>query len=249
MKVIIHPEYRFLTDFILGLPQNFYHGGEVLYEGRNTVKRFQVDGMYVVVKKYKHPNLIQRIAYTFFKSTKTERAYEFAALLRSKGIDTPHEVAYIETKRHGLFTTGYFVSLNSTDRDTSSQLNIRPFDHPLANALAQFLVELHEKGVLHGDLNLTNILYHINPDGSYHFSLIDTNRSRFKKPTADECLNNLKRLTHQRDLLVYIITLYAKHRGWNAEECVHKVMRNLERFEEQRRVKRRFQDFFGIRHA
>lgn len=249
MKVIIHPEYRFLSDFILGLPQNFYKEGEVLYEGRNTVKRFQVNGIYIVVKKYKHPNIAQRIAYTFFKSTKTERAYKFAALLRSKGIDTPHEVAYIETRRHGLFTTGYFVSLNCTDHDTSCLLKSQPFDHALANALALFLVKVHEKGVLHGDLNLTNILYHINPDGSYHFSLIDTNRSRFKRPTEAECLDNLKRLTHKRDLLMYIISLYAKHRGWNPEECVQKVMKNLDMFEEQRRIKRRFQDFFGIRHA
>ena len=107
MKVIVHPEYRNLTSFVQYLPVTFDCNGELLYRGRNTVKRYEVGGVCVVVKKYKHPNLIQRIAYTFFKKSKTERAYKFAALLREKQIDTPHEVAYIEIKKHGLFTTGF----------------------------------------------------------------------------------------------------------------------------------------------
>lgn len=249
MKIIVHPDYRSLAAFVQQLPHTFDSNGELLFQGRNTVKRYQVDGQTVVVKKYKHPNFFQRITYTFFKSSKTERAYKFAALLRSKGIDSPHEVAYIETKRHGLFTTGYFVSLNCDYPATSVLLSMDDFDHPLADALAKFLVELHEKGVLHGDLNLTNILYHVDEEGNYHFVLIDTNRSVFKTPTPDECLENLKRLTHKRELLVYIISLYASQRGWNADKCVQGVIHQLERFEENRRIKRRFQDLFGIRHA
>ena len=249
MKIIVHPDYRHLTSFVQQLPYSFDSNGELLFQGRNTVKRYQVDGQTVVVKKYKHPNFFQRIAYTFFKSSKTERAYKFAALLRSKGIASPHEVAYIETKRHGLFTTGYFVSLNCDYPPTSILLSMDNFDHPLADALARFLVQLHEKGVLHGDLNLTNILYKVDDAGNYQFALIDTNRSVFKTPTPDECLDNLKRLTHKRELLIYIISLYARQRGWNAEKCVLKVIRQLERFEESRRIKRRFQDLFGIRHA
>ena len=249
MKVIVHPEYRNLTSFVQYLPVTFDCNGELLYRGRNTVKRYEVGGVCVVVKKYKHPNLIQRIAYTFFKKSKTERAYKFAALLREKQIDTPHEVAYIEIKKQGLFTTGFFISENCSDPDTSVLLKEGDFDHCLANALAGFLVELHEKGILHGDLNLTNILYHSDEDQHYHFSLIDTNRSVFKKPTHHECLDNLKRITHNRELLIYIITLYAKRRGWNPEECVEQVIHQLGRFEESRRIKRKFQDFFGIRHA
>lgn len=249
MKIIVHPDYRSLTGFVEQLPHSFDSNGELLFQGRNTVKRYQVDGQAVVVKKYKHPNFFQRIAYTFFKSSKTERAYKFAALLRSKGIASPHEVAYIETKRHGLFTTGYFVSLNCDYPPTSALLSMDKFDHPPADALVRFLVELHEKGVLHGDLNLTNILYKVDETGNYHFALIDTNRSVFKTPTPDECLDNLKRLTHKRELLVYIISLYARQRGWNADKCVQQVIRQLERFEENRRIKRRFQDLFGIRHA
>lgn len=248
MKVIIHPEYRFLTDFIYQLPNTFYITGNLLYKGRNTVKRYEVDGVSVVAKKYKHPNLVQRIAYTFFKKSKTRRAYEYAARLRELGIESPHEVAYIEIKRHGLFTIGFFLSLNCDYEPTSNALSTDNFDHELANELAMFLVELHTKGVLHGDLNLTNILYHIDENGKYHFVLIDTNRSVFKQPTHEECLDNLKRITHKRELLVCIISLYARQRGWDPDKTVQAVIRQLERFEGHRRVKRIFQDLLGIRH-
>ena len=248
MRVIIHPDYRNLTDFIRQLPATFYQTGELLYQGRNIVKRYEIDGLKIVVKRYKHPNIYQRIAYTFFKSSKTERAYRYAALLRSKGIDSPHEVAYIESKRHGLFTTGFFISLNCDYPPTSIPLSADEFDRPLANALTQFLVELHEKGILHGDLNLTNILYHMDESGHYRFTLIDTNRTVFKRPTPDECLDNLKRLSHKRDLLFYIIAHYARLRGWDADECIQKEVRHLERFEKKERLKFKLQDFFGIHH-
>lgn len=248
MRVIIHPDYCNLTDFINQLPATFDQHGELLYQGRNTVKRYDVDGLQVVVKRYKHPNIYQRIAYTFFKSSKTERAYKYAALLRSMGVDSPHEVAYIEANRHGLFTTGFFISLNCDYPPTSIPLSTDDFDRPLADALARFLVELHEKGILHGDLNLTNILYHTDESGQYQFTLIDTNRTVFKRPTPDECLDNMKRLTHKRDLLFYIISLYARLRGWDADECIQKEIYHLERFEKKERLKFKLQDFFGIHH-
>lgn len=101
-------------------------------------------------------------------------------MLRKRGFDTPHEVAYIEKKRGGLFLDGYFISTQCNYPPLSKVLWQRRFDKHAANELAAFMVQLHEKGVLHGDLNLTNILYCTDNDGHYHFTLIDTNRSKFK---------------------------------------------------------------------
>ena len=103
MKIVIHPDFMQTADFIKQLPQHFAQEGELLYEGRNEVRRYRVKNEWLVVKKYKQPNIIQRIVYTFFKKSKTERAYLFAGMLRKRGFDTPHEVAYIEKKRGGLF--------------------------------------------------------------------------------------------------------------------------------------------------
>jgi hypothetical protein len=82
MKIVIHPDFMQTADFIKQLPQHFAQEGELLYEGRNEVRRYRVKNEWLVVKKYKQPNIIQRIVYTFFKKSKTERAYLFAGMLR-----------------------------------------------------------------------------------------------------------------------------------------------------------------------
>ena len=103
-------------------------------------------------------------------------------------------------------------------------------------------------GILHGDLNPTNILYHTDDTGQYRFSLIDTNRSKFKRPTRDDCLKNLKRLTHRRELLTYITTLYARLRGWDVDRCVKQEMGYLDRYENKENFKFGLQKLLGIHH-
>lgn len=66
MKIVINPQYKNLSHFVHELPQNFDNIGKVLHQGRNQVKAFQVEGYNIVVKRYKRPNLIQRVIYTFF---------------------------------------------------------------------------------------------------------------------------------------------------------------------------------------
>ena len=248
MKIVIHPEFADTADFVRQLPQSFEGEGELLYESRNVVKRYRVNGKDMVVKKYKQPNIAQRIAYTFFKKSKPERAFLFAGMLRERGFDTPHEIAFIEQKKNGLFLNGYFVSLNCSYPPLSELLRKRDFDRYPANELAAYMIQLHKKGVLHGDLNLTNILYHTNKEGKYQFTLIDTNRSKFKPdPTKLECLENLKRLTHSKALLRYIVMQYATLRGWNPRECALEVFRYLLQFEQKRKRKRKLQSWIGIK--
>lgn len=248
MKIIIHPEYTHLKDFVNSLPVLFKQEGKMLHNGRNTVKSFQVNDMSIIVKRYKRPHLIQRIAYTFFKRSKAERAYLFAEEFRKRGFQTPHEIAFIEIKRTGLFYDSYFVSLACHDQPLLPLLNREGFDKHLADELAIFLVELHQKGALHGDLNLTNILYRKEGE-QYHFSLIDTNRSNFPDvlPTQTECMENLKRLSHNKELLKHVITQYARCRNWSPEECVAEVFDKLSKFEQKSARKRKLQSWVGIK--
>lgn len=39
MKIVIHPEFADVSDFVRQLPQSFEREGELLYESRNVVKR------------------------------------------------------------------------------------------------------------------------------------------------------------------------------------------------------------------
>lgn len=241
MRFVIQPKYQSHSAFIARLPQQFEAGGEVIYAKRNVIKQFEVGGETWIAKRYKVPNLIQRMAYTFWRKSKAERAYLFAGRLRSIGIDTPEGIAYVECKRRGLFAESYFLCTACHHPPLFDVLVGEPqFDPQLATALAAFFVEMHGKGFLHGDPNLDNILYHRDCEGRFRFTVIDTNRSTFKSaPTRAECLDNLKRITHRRDLLQDVVCEYARLRGWDTEECVHQVLQALHRFERRRRLKHR----------
>ena len=249
-KTVMAEGYEALAGFALSVPALFDGGrGETLHSGRNTVKAFDADGRRLVAKRYKRPNMVQRIAYTFFRKSKAERAFIYARALRKLGFDTPHEAAYIEIRRNGLLSDSYFISEECSLPPLMPLLDRDNPDQQAAEDLASLLADMHVKGALHGDLNLSNILYAKDGGGRYKFTLIDTNRSKFKQPTADECLDNLKRLTHNRALMTLVVTLYARKRGWDAGKTVEGVMRKLDKFERKCEARQHAKKVLRKRHG
>lgn len=249
MKAVIHPHYQKFAAFISALPEKMSgNEGKLLYRGRNVVKLFEHEGEQFVVKQFKKAHLFQRIAYTFFRRTKAERAYLYAGELRSRGFDTPHEIAYFEDAPGGLFQTGYFVS-SYCDYPTAypALVKTEDYDKKLAASIAEHLAALHRKGVLFGDLNLNNFLYHPKND-AYELVLIDTNRSTFRPgvPSFEECMLNLQTLTHRRDLLEDMLSTYSKAMGWPKEQVVEGVFKALDGFEARRSRKKKFKRMLGI---
>lgn len=244
MKIIINPQYQSAQSFISQLPEIFQNKGELIFKKRNEVKRFYTDHGEWIVKRYKTPNIFQQLAYTFWRKSKAERAFLYAEKLLSLGIDTPIGIAYLEKRKGIWFDDSYFISMACPYPPVFQLLIEKPdFDKELADALTLFFVKLHQKGILHGDLNLDNILYHIDDKCEYHFSVIDTNRTLFKsKPTPKECLDNLKRVTHRRDLLQYIVEKYAEIRRWDATNCTQQVIKALDKFEKKKRLKRKLRN-------
>lgn len=231
-KFIINSKYSRLESWLRRLPEEFDHTGELIYDKRNKVRLFSAEGRTIVVKKYKLPYFHQRIDYTFIRPSKARRAYLFGLKLSELNIDTPEPIACIEEYSGGLFRMGYFVSafIDGTDcrilreRLSDCEWLVRP--------LVEFIAEMHGKGFLHGDLNLTNILYKKTEEGGFSFSVIDINRSRFvSNPTRNQCLFNMVRLTHERPTMVALVREYASVRGWNQEECVAEMMILLDEFE------------------
>lgn len=247
MKIVINGAYRQCENFIRMVPEKFDGGGTLLHSGRNTVKSFTVDGTELIVKRYKRPNIIQRIAYTFFKKSKAERAYLYAAELRKRGLKTPHEAAFIEIKDGGLLSDSYFISAACHLPALTTPLQRPGFDTALADKLAAYLAKMHEHGVLHGDTNLGNILYETGADGSVTFWLIDTNRSKFHHPSYNECIENLRRLTHYKPLLDYVIRQYATCRGFNPDKASADIIRKIEKFEHDKDVRHKIKKRFTKR--
>lgn len=240
VKSVVNPDYAHIADYINNIPSVFDTEGMLVYSGRNIVRRLtSPDGTPLIVKRFKFPNPIQRIAYSFYRPSKAKRAYEYGLKLLEMGFDTPCPIAYMETRNKCLFSHGYFVSTVDDRPDCTILRTDRHFDNDrLANDLMEFFTHLHDKGVLHGDTNLSNFLYEKKGD-KYHFSIIDTNRSKFITPpvTKDQCLTNLVRLTHVTDLLHQLVTTYANLRGWDAQQATTQVATMLKNFEQRRKVK------------
>ena len=234
--IIINPAYHHLRDFIASLPTVFETDGEVVYDARNQVRLFTVDGMKLAVKRFKKPMLHQRLDYTVFRPSKAKRAYLYGMKLLELGISTPTPIAYIETFSKGLFCQGYLVTEYCGDPDARI-LREEPKGHDdLVEAIAKYLVNCHEKGFIHGDTNLTNFLYRKDASG-YHITTIDINRSRFSpNPSKKQCLESLFRLTHVRPTLKRIVARYAALRGWDEQAAVDIVMKKLEKFEKRKKM-------------
>lgn len=147
MKLVLNPSYCQLRNFVQKLPISFPTLGDCIYKARNELRKFSYEGQWYVVKNYKVPLFINRIAYTFFRPSKASRAYEYALKLRSMGIETPAPVAYIELKSGGLLQHSFFVSENC-----SYPRMMREFEEggiagreDILEAFAAFTVDLHKK--------------------------------------------------------------------------------------------------------
>lgn len=229
-KIIISPEYEHLREFLTALPETFDSSGKLLYEGRNVVRSITVDGEELIVKRYRRPHVVQCLSYSYFTTSKAERAYDYARRLRESGFSTPREVAYIELKSNTLLTYSFFVSLPDY-RPPLSQLLRRPdFSRVCVDQLARFVASLHENGVIYSDLNLTNILYSVDDQEQYQFALIDTNRARFEYPSHRQAVEDLIRLSYEHDFLKYFAGRYAECRGWDPERTRLEVVDAHSRF-------------------
>lgn len=238
----ISPRFTRYASAISVIPSSFEESGREIYSGRNTLRAIPVPdgGKEWVVKRYKLPNIFQKAAYSVTGRSKARKAYDCGERIDGLGIRTPEVVAMIDCTLRGGLQRCYFVS--SMVR-TGSLIGMF-VDNPvppadIAAELARFIAELHSRGILHGDLNLSNILYDPAATGTDRFILIDTNRTRFVDgwPSDRRCVANLVRITHWRPALRMIIEAYARERGWNPEETYAAVERRLKRFELSRRVR------------
>ena len=165
MRKLINPKYCHLVkELDVFMNTDYFEShGELLYDvGRNVVKRFQLGGVDMVVKRFGRITSFNRLVYATVRDSKSMRAYKYALKLRAMGISTPEEIAVLETFKHGMLMDSYFISAY-TPFSSLSYLREFTFERkewfPLLDALVAWIAEIHEKGILHQDLNVGNILY------------------------------------------------------------------------------------------
>lgn len=187
-------------------------GAEIIHEGRNRLGIVTWPWMIagfprVVVKEFGFRGL-NRLK-SLFGPSKAARAWRGAVALVERGLPTPFPVAFLEARRRGLVSRGYFLAGQVADapeiRDLFRRLEGEEMGRLLA-ALAPFLRECHDMGILHRDLSDGNILVKRAEDESFRFFLLDTNRIRVRRRIGRRArVRNLVRLgvpaARQREFL------------------------------------------------
>lgn len=210
MRICINPAYSSLEDFVKNIPGRFENEGDLLYDGRNTLKVYQIDGVDLVVKRFRVPNFVNQWVYTLLRPSKAERSYRFAVKLLSKGIKTPDPVAFAEEKKWGKLTHSYYICLfekkASHIRKPMLGENVPSGFFP---ELAAFIANLHANNILFKDLSPGNILYYYENDKPI-FSIIDINRMLFKKHLSmNERIKNFERISKDPAVIKKIAEEYS----------------------------------------
>lgn len=245
MKFIIHPDFAAQKDTVIYNIQNFSTTGTLFGNGdRNVIKLFNSNGFIYNVKSFKVPNLINKVAYRYFRQSKAARSYLYAVKLLENGIGTPQPVAYMETYTPVGLKDSYYVSEHlETDLTFRELIEIPDYpDHEnILRQFTRFCYILHEKGIEFLDHSPGNTLIKKTGEGQYEFYLVDLNRMKFHDSPMDfdTRINNMKRLTHVEDMAVVMSDEYAKVYDKGREEIFEKMMHYIRDFHKKLQRRRR----------
>ena len=238
----IAPAYRQYADFIASVAADFDTAGTLVHDSRNQLRVVDApDGSKWIVKRYKRPNIFQRAAFRVTHRSKATKAFQAAERLTQLGLATPETIASIDcVNESGALESCYFISAYHDYKELYELLvGNRDLSDELIDETSLLLRSMHERGVMHGDLNIRNIL--VNPGEGTRLYLIDNNRMRFLgRPLGKkERIKNMVRLTHERPVMHALVSRYATLMGWEAAPIVAAVERKLTRFERSRALRHR----------
>ena len=224
MKIHINPQYEHLRKEITDAVYGNYIATKVFCHKRNIVEKFNMQGKEYVIKIYKQPNIINRIAYTYFRMSKAKRAFIYAERLLALGINTPQPVAYIERRERGLFSTGYFISEYmpySLMRDAYSTIPDSE-KRRFTKDFIDFVLEMHSKKILPLDFNSSNIFYHFDEEQDcYRFAITDINRMRFgKTPSTSKTMRSFEQLGVNIEGVYRLAVYYCAQKGIDIEYSI-----------------------------
>lgn len=253
VNVTIAPKFGSWREEIVSLPRLIDNGkGELLYGGRNKVWLFSHNGEKYVVKAFRRLGLLKGIAYTFFRKNKARRAFENGMTLLEKGVRTPVPIAVIEEKRYGLYHRLYYASGYTGWKPIRKPLTEDvPFNMRMTTDYARFVASLHKKGIIHKDLNNTNVLYHLG-EGHYEFMLIDINRMAFTTGGSEaplgECLENITLFADRGEMFDTFADEYVKARGWD-KAFVKEIYKAKARHDRHWHRKKAWKHLFSKKHG
>ncbi len=223
-KFTVNEKYLDLSDFIKDLPNTFDQVGELIYTGRNEVRKVEVNGHLLAIKYFKRMTIANRFIYASFRKTKGQRAFEYAGWLLKQGITTPENVAYVDYYKHGMLKKSFLVT-EFTEYKPVKDLFSLPISESEEGlkAFARFTYDLHQKGIFHHDYSVGNILFSKTGD-VYDFSLIDNNRMKISKYSFRRGIKTLNRLAIPVERMGIVAAEYARVSGINDLEMLNAMV-------------------------
>ncbi|MGJ8685393.1 MAG: lipopolysaccharide kinase InaA family protein [Nonlabens sp.] len=246
MKSVYQDSYFYLKEPIQAAIERFDSIGRSLHDGRNAVKVIEVSGESLNFKRFKKPNAINKIVYRFFRKSKAQRSYEYATILKEKGIGTPDPIAYLEEKGTLSFKTSFYISkqldCDFTYRELINDDSI-PDKEQILKEYAQFMFQMHEAGVYFLDNSPGNTLI-TKVDDHYEFALVDLNRMKFYDIPWDDRLKNFERLSPQKWMYEVMGEEYATLSRKRPQETISQMWKYTQDFQEafhrKKRMKKKF---------
>ena len=248
MQTTINSHFINYKSNLLNFIENFNSTGVLFGDGkRNIIKLFDFEGKTINIKSFKIPNLVNIIAYKYFRKSKARRSFEYANKLLKNGIGTPEPIAYFENFDFLGLKESYYVSEHLQCDLTYRELVEIP-DYPdhenILRQFTRFSYALHQKGIEFIDHSPGNTLIKKTTDGNYEFFLVDLNRMQFHESMSFEMrMNNLRRLTPYKVMVSVMSNEYAKVSG-EPEQLIFETLWKMtadfqEKFYRKKRLKKK----------
>ena len=239
-RYIINDKFRNFKQDLLNIRDIFKNSNESIHKARNELKIIEINGIKCVVKSFKVPHLINKIAYTYFREGKAKKSYLNATKLIQLDVNTPEPIGIIEFFSFGLLQDSYFISIHEPYDFTIREVFHHKVEDPeeILKQFAKFTYEIHQKGVWHVDYSLGNILI-TKEETQYKFSLVDINRMEFKPIEGYDGLKNLNKFWAKNDKdLPLLAREYAKHASLDEDKAIETALKEATELEKRVNLKR-----------
>lgn len=132
----------------------------------------------------KEPRLKKFIGNIFYPS-QAMRSWVNGRRFLELGLATPRPLGYLENRKVGVLLSTIlvteFLTGARTLKEAHAQLSETREKKEFIEGLARFVAALHNKGVVHGDLKASNILFRKDDMRRLHFYITDLASMKFKK--------------------------------------------------------------------
>jgi tRNA A-37 threonylcarbamoyl transferase component Bud32 len=146
-----------------------------------TAGAIELDGQKYFLKRYNNKDLKRKLKNSV-RQTRPFKVLKTAQTLKDAGIFTPEVYAALNYRRGLLLKSSYLLSEFLHSAQTAGKVfeklvgekNLEIF----LDKISQALVKIHDAGIIHGDIKISNIIIYPNDNDSYDIGFLDLDSSR-----------------------------------------------------------------------